>query len=144
MTDLTLDVARRIIDGALACRKEKSYLPLAVAVYDARGALKAFAAEEGTSLKRAEMAQGKALAALAVGMGSRTLGKMAADRPHFINALQSLTPHFVPVPGGVLIRDAAGAVIGSVGISGDVSDNDETAALAGIAAVGLKADPGAS
>ena len=130
MTDLTLDVARRIIDGALACRKEKSYLPLAVAVYDARGALKAFGAEEGTSLKRAEMAQGKALAALAVGMGSRTLGKMAIDRPHFINALQSLTPHFVPVPGGVLIRDAAGAVIGS--------------ALAGIAAVGLKADPGAS
>jgi uncharacterized protein GlcG (DUF336 family) len=144
MTDLTLDAARRIIDGALACRKEKGYLPLAVAVYDARGALKAFGAEEGTSLKRAEMAQGKALAALAVGMGSRTLGKMAIDRPHFINALQSLTPHFVPVPGGVLIRDAAGGLMGAVGISGDVSDNDETAALAGIAAAGLKGDPGAS
>ncbi len=143
MTELNLDTARKIIDGALACRKDKGFMPLAVAVFDARGALKAFGAEEGTSLKRAEMAQGKALAALAVGMGTRTIGKMAADRPHFVNALQSLTPHFVPVPGGVLIRNEAGTVLGSVGISGDVSDNDETAALAGIAGVGLKADPGA-
>ncbi len=144
MTDLTLDLARRIIDGAIACRQEKRFLPLAVAVYDVRGSLKAFGAEEGTSLKRAEMAMGKGLAALAVGFGTRTLGKMAVERAHFVNALQSLTPHFVPVPGGVLIRDADGRLMGSVGISGDVSDNDETAAVAGIVGAGLKADPGVS
>ena len=39
----------------------------------------------------------------------------------------------MPVPGGVLIRDAAGALLGAVGISGDTSDNDEVCAVAGIA-----------
>jgi uncharacterized protein GlcG (DUF336 family) len=48
----------------------------------------------------------------------------------------------VPVPGGVLIRDASGALLGAVGISGDTSDNDEACAVAGIAAAGLKADAG--
>jgi uncharacterized protein GlcG (DUF336 family) len=42
----------------------------------------------------------------------------------------------------VLIRDAAGAIVGAVGISGDTSDNDETCAEAGIAAAGLVADAG--
>jgi uncharacterized protein GlcG (DUF336 family) len=46
------------------------------------------------------------------------------------------------VPGGVLVRDAAGAVIGAVGISGDVSDKDEACAVAGIEAAGLTADTG--
>jgi uncharacterized protein GlcG (DUF336 family) len=48
----------------------------------------------------------------------------------------------VPVPGGVLIKDAAGRVLGSIGVSGDTSDNDEAAALAGIAAAGLVGDGG--
>jgi uncharacterized protein GlcG (DUF336 family) len=49
----------------------------------------------------------------------------------------------VPVAGGVLIKDGAGAVVGAVGVSGDTSDNDEIAALAGIEAAGLKGDTGA-
>jgi uncharacterized protein GlcG (DUF336 family) len=49
----------------------------------------------------------------------------------------------VPVPGGVLIRDASGALLGAVGVSGDTSDNDEVCAVAGIAAAGLVADTGA-
>jgi uncharacterized protein GlcG (DUF336 family) len=44
----------------------------------------------------------------------------------------------------VLIRDAAGDVIGAVGVSGDTSDRDEECALAGIEAAGLKGDPGAA
>jgi len=49
----------------------------------------------------------------------------------------------VPAAGGVLIKDGGGAVIGAVGISGDVSDKDEACALAGIAAARLVGDPGA-
>jgi uncharacterized protein GlcG (DUF336 family) len=48
----------------------------------------------------------------------------------------------VPVAGGVLIKDGDGRVLGAVGISGDVSDNDEAAAVAGIEAAGFTADPG--
>ena len=49
----------------------------------------------------------------------------------------------MPVPGGVLIKDAGGAVLGAVGISGDTSDKDEVCAVAGIEAAGLKAVVGA-
>ena len=141
---LTLDAARSIVDTALRTARAKKFQPLAVAVLDQRGKLKAFAAEDGTSLKRAEIATGKAHGALAMGLGSRTLGKMAAERPHFVAAVtHAVGGMLIPVAGGVLVRDGAGSVVGAVGISGDTSDNDEAAGVAGIAAVGLKADPGA-
>jgi uncharacterized protein GlcG (DUF336 family) len=143
MTDLTQSVAQSILAAALAHAREKKFMPLAVSVLDARGALKAFVAEDGTSLKRGEIAIGKAHGALALGMGSRALMKRAADQPTFIAAMSHIVGgSLVPVPGGVLLRDAGGKVIGGVGISGDTSDNDEAAALAGIAASGLTADPG--
>jgi uncharacterized protein GlcG (DUF336 family) len=141
---MKLDVAQKVLAGALGNARTRNFKPLAVAVLDARGALKAFAAEDGTSLKRAEIAVGKAHGALAMGLGSRTLGKMAAERPHFVAAVtHAVGGSLIPVPGGVLVRDAAGATLGAVGISGDTSDNDEAAAIAGIEAAGLKADPGA-
>jgi uncharacterized protein GlcG (DUF336 family) len=141
---LTLAQAQTIVTAALAEGRKLGCNPLAVAVFDARGALKAFAAEDGTSLRRADIAKGKAYGAIALGVGSRTINKMAIDRPHFVNAaMHAIGGSLVPVPGGVLIRSEAGAVMGSVGISGDTSDNDETAAMAGIMAAGLKSDPGA-
>jgi len=144
MTDLTQEAAQSIIAAALAHAREKKLLPLAVSVLDARGALKAFVAEDGTSLKRGEIAIGKAHGALSLGLGSRALMKRAADQPSFIAAMSHIVGgSLVPVPGGVLVRAADGRLIGGVGISGDTSDNDEAAALAGIAAVGLTADPGA-
>jgi len=78
-----------------------------------------------------------------VGIGSRALAKRAAASPHFIAAVtHAVGGSLIPVPGGVLIRTADRDIIGAVGISGDNSDNDEAAAIAGIAAAGLVADPG--
>jgi uncharacterized protein GlcG (DUF336 family) len=143
MTDLKLDAAQAIIAAALKHGRAQKMKPLGVVVLDARGALKAYAAEDKTSLKRFEVAHGKAYACLAMGQGSRNLNKMAVDRPHFAAALAHvLGGSYIPVPGGALIKDAAGDVIGAVGISGDTSDNDEAAALAGIKAAGLTADVG--
>lgn len=143
MTELKLDVARKILDAALAKGAELKLNPLAVTVLDARGATKAFAAQDGTSLLRGEIAHGKAYGALSLGMGSRAIFKRATEQAFFVSAINTMAKGaLVPVPGGVLIRDAGGAVIGAVGISGDTSDNDEACALAGIAAVGLKADAG--
>ncbi len=145
MTDLTLPATRIILDTALRSARDHGFKPMVVVVYDARGALKGLLAEDGTSLRRAEIAMGKANGALALGMGSRALAKQAAERPQFVAAVTHLVgaPALVPVPGGVLIRDAAGALLGAVGISGDTSDNDETCAVTGIEAAGLKADTGA-
>jgi uncharacterized protein GlcG (DUF336 family) len=141
---MKLEIAQKILTAALDAARARNLKPLAVAVLDARGVLKAFAAEDGTSLRRAEIATGKAHGALAMGLGSRTLGKMAAERPHFVAAVtHAVGGSLIPVAGGVLIRDDSGATLGAVGISGDTSDNDEAAAITGIEAAGLKADPGA-
>lgn len=139
---LTLQAAQTVVSAALAHAREKNFKPLAVLVYDARGALKAAAVEDRNSLKRAEIAGGKALGALGMGVGSRALGKMAQDRPFFAASLSHVFGGaMVPVPGGVLIKQD-GEIVGAVGVSGDTSDNDEAAAVAGITAAGLSADTG--
>jgi uncharacterized protein GlcG (DUF336 family) len=144
MSELTLVAAQTIITAGLAEARAKKMKPLGIAVLDARGALKAYGAEEGTSLARAAIAEGKAYGALGMGLGSRTIAKMAAERPHFIAAATHAVGKLIPVPGGVLIKDQTGKIIGAVGVSGDTSDNDEIAALAGIAAAKLVGDPGSS
>ncbi len=139
---MDLSSAQKIIDGALAYAVEHKLKPLAIAVLDARGALKAYAAQDGTSLKRGEIALGKANGALAMGMGSRALFKRAEQQPFFIAAATAaIGGSLVPVPGGVLIK-SGGDLLGVIGISGDTSDNDEAAALAGIAAAGLAGETG--
>lgn len=140
---LTLAQAQTIVTAALAHARAAKFAPLAVAVLDPRGVLKAYAAEDGTSLRRAEIAQGKAHGALSLGIGSRALAKRAVEQPSFIAAVTHVVGgSLIPVPGGVLVRDGAGVLLGAVGISGDASDNDEAAAIAGISAAGLAADPG--
>lgn len=140
---LTLDAANTIIAAALDKAGALGLKPVAVAVLDAGGHLKAFAAQDGTSILRPKVAHGKAYGALCVGMGSRALMKRAEQQPYFVNAINTLAGGaLVPVPGGVLIRDEAGAIVGAVGISGDTSDNDEAAASAGIKAAGFTPDVG--
>ncbi|ABD89357.1 GlcG/HbpS family heme-binding protein [Rhodopseudomonas palustris] len=143
MTELTLDIARTILDAALAKAAEKKLKPLAVFVLDPRGCIKASAAQDGTSLLRGEVAHGKAYGALSLGMGSRAIFQRAQEQAYFIDAVNTLARGaLVPVPGGVLIQDENGALLGAVGISGDTSDNDEACAIAGIEAADLKANAG--
>jgi uncharacterized protein GlcG (DUF336 family) len=142
MAELTLDVARKILDAALAKGLEKKLKPLVVTVLDVRGCVKISAAQDGTSLLRSEIAHGKAYGALALGMGSRALFHRAQEQAYFIGAVNTLAQGaLVPVPGGVLIQDGS-VLLGAVGVSGDTSDNDEACAIAGIEAAGLKANPG--
>jgi uncharacterized protein GlcG (DUF336 family) len=144
MPDLALKAAQTILSAALERAREMSLKPLAIAVFDARGALRAFAAEDGTSLRRAEVAFGKAQGALAMGLGSRALYNRAAEQPAFIAAVtHAVGGLLVPAPGGVLIRAPSGDLLGAVGVSGDTSDKDEIVAVAGIEAAGFQGDTGA-
>ncbi len=139
---MTLDLATRIADAALAAGREHKFMPLSVAVLDAGGHLVAFKREDGSGILRFDIAFGKAWGALGMGFGSRELFNRTQANPTFMAALSTVSGgRLVPVPSGVLIL-AEGRVIGAVGISGDNSDNDETCALAGIAAAGLEAKPG--
>jgi uncharacterized protein GlcG (DUF336 family) len=140
---LTLSVANTIIAEALAHAKSANFKPLGIVVLDARATLKAASIADGSSLARFDIARAKAAAALAFNIGTRGLEKLAKDRPHFFaGAVSAVSGGIVPVPGGVLVKDMDGAILGAVGVSGDTSDNDEIAALAGIKAAGLVGDGG--
>lgn len=140
MATLDLDTARDIIAATRAAGAENGLRPLSVAVLDAGGHLVAFEREDGSSTHRFQIAHGKAHGAIALGVGSRALNAMAVERPFFISAANAaIGGALVPVPGGVLVTDGDGSVIGAVGASGDTSDNDEAAVVAGIEAVGLTA-----
>jgi uncharacterized protein GlcG (DUF336 family) len=143
MKTITLAQAQAVVTGALAYAREKKFKPLGIAVLDVRGALAAYAAEDGSTLGRAQVAMGKASGSIMMGMGSRSIAKRGRELPQFTSALGQVFPlGLIPVAGGVLIR-SGDDVVGSVGISGDTSDNDEAAAMAGITAAGLTGDPGA-
>ena len=143
MSNLTLSTAQKIISSALEKAAELSLKPLTVVVLDAGGHMVAMARQDGSSIMRPQIAGGKAYGALAVGTGTRWLNANAETRPHFVQALNGASGgQIIPVPGGVLVRDTDGNVLGAVGVTGDTSDNDEAAATAGIAAVNLMADCG--
>jgi uncharacterized protein GlcG (DUF336 family) len=147
MAGVTLKQATTIVEAALRKGRETGCAPLAVAVLDDGGHLKAFAREDGAGIVRPQIAMGKAWGALGMGLGSRTLARRVAEQgpqqQAFFAALNAMSGgRVVPAAGGVLIKDPSGSVIGAVGISGDVSDKDEACALAGIAAAQLTGDTG--
>jgi uncharacterized protein GlcG (DUF336 family) len=145
MSTVTLSQADSIITAALEHGRSASMKPLTVAVLDAGGHLVALKREDNSSLLRPLIAVGKAWGALGLGIGGRELAKRAAAAPAFMSAMSDLAGgKMVPVPGGVLIRDGNGAIVGAVGVTGDVSENDEACAVAGIRKLGLTADPGAA
>ncbi len=144
MSELTYAVAQKLLADTLAHCRANNFNPMSVVILDAAGGMKAAASEDDTTFMRWRVAYGKAFGGVAFGMPSRRLNTMAGERPHFVNALNGVADgNLVPVPGGVVIRDSNKKILGSIGVSGDSSDNDEAAALAAIKAAGLVADPGA-
>ena len=140
---ISLSQSRTLIEAALAKGRALDLNPLSVVVLDPRAAMVAMMSEDGVSQMRARIAHGKANAAIALGMGTRALMNRAEQQAYFIQAVNGVAGgDMVPVPGGVLVRDASGGLLGAVGISGDTSDNDESAALGGITAAGLEAETG--
>jgi len=136
---LTLAQANQIISAALAKSREAGYRPMGIAVLDEGGALKAFAREDGASMFRFEIARGKAWGAVGMGVSSRALGDRAKGNPNFFVALAATAEgKFLPQTGAVVIKDAAGNVIGAVGASGGTGDEDEAICIAGIEAAGLQ------
>jgi len=139
MTRLTLELALRVIDGALDRAAELGCPPLTVVVLDAGGHDIALKRQDGSGILRVDIARGKAWGSLGMGFSSRELGERAQKIPHFFGALASVSQgRLVPVAGGVLIHGEERNVIGAVGISGDTSDRDEDCALSGIRATGLQ------
>jgi uncharacterized protein GlcG (DUF336 family) len=140
MSDITLAQASTIIDTALAAGRAAELKPLTVAVLDSGGHLIAMKREDKSSLLRYDIAAGKAWGSLGMGISTRQMKGRFEGNPHFFGAIASLADgRMLCSPGGVLVLDGDGDVIGAVGASGDTGDNDEKCILAGIEAAGLKA-----
>lgn len=142
MSTLNLAKANDIIAHALRKAREMNILPLSVVVLDASGHLVAMQREDGASMFRFDVATGKAWAAVAMGASSRALAARAKDNPNFFVTLAATAQgKFLPQPGGVLIRDAQGTILGAAGASGGTGDEDEAVCSYGIAQAGFKPDP---
>ena len=138
---LTLKQANSIIEAALAKAREMKIKPLSVVVLDDSGNVKAAQREDGASMFRFDVAQGKAWASVAMGASSRALAKRAKDNPNFFITLAATAGgKFLPQTGGVLIRDDAGQIIGAAGASGGTGEEDEAVCAHGIERAGLVAD----
>ena len=138
---LNLKQANAIIESALVKAREMKIKPLAVVVLDDSGNVKAAQREDGASMFRFDVAQGKAWAAVAMGASSRALAKRAKDNPNFFITLAATAGgKFLPQTGGVLIRDASGQILGAAGASGGTGEEDEAVCAYGIERAGLVAD----
>jgi uncharacterized protein GlcG (DUF336 family) len=143
ITKVTLAAAREIVAAAREAGREGGFNPMSFVVLDAGGHVIAFEREDGSSNARFQIAYSKAYGAVSLGLGSRALMNRAETQPYFINgATAAIGGFLVPVPGGVLIKNADGDTIGAVGATGDTPDNDEVAAVAGITAAGFVAVTG--
>ncbi len=140
---ISLAQASAVVDATLKKARELKQMPQTAVVLDSGGHVVCAKREDGSGIIRFEVAVGKAYGALGMGWGSRTMMERAAQNPNFLTAIVAASGgRMVPNPGGILIRDGAGQILGALGISGDTADNDEIAGVAAIESAGLKADPG--
>ena len=143
MSKLTLAQANTIINAAIDAARASDGPPIAVVVVDESGHVKASQREDGASMFRIDVSLGKAWGAVAMDTPSRKLAEKAKNNPAFISALTVTSGgRMLPNPGGVLIKESDGTIIGATGISGDTGLNDEIFACAGIEAAGLIPDAG--
>ncbi|MEL6509816.1 MAG: heme-binding protein [Pseudomonadota bacterium] len=141
MAEITLRKARSIIRATLTKGRELDLKPLSIVVLDAGGHLKAFEREDKAAPGRFAIAHGKAYGAIMLGMAGTAQMARAEQQAYFMAAVNGVYGgQVVPVPGGVLVRDKKGDVIGAVGVTGDTSDNDAAAAQHAIEAAGLTAE----
>ncbi len=142
VVSMPLAIAEKIVTAAFRAGRKARLLPLTVAVLDAGGTLVVLKRQDGSGILRGDVAVGKAWGALGMGISSRTIRDRLKDRPAFQSALAAAAQgRFIPVPGGVLVRNKKGDVIGAIGISGDASDKDEYAAIMGVQGAGLTPHP---
>jgi uncharacterized protein GlcG (DUF336 family) len=142
MCGLTLKEADAIVQGALAKARELKCRAMTVAVVDAGGAAIVMKREDGSGALRPDIAFAKAWGPIGMGIAGRAMAKRAMDTPAFWAALNTISAgRIAPVAGGVLIlRD--GKVVGSIGMSGDLPDNDEACSIVGAQSAGFETEVG--
>ena len=138
MVEVSAAKARMIIRKTMAKGDEMGFKPLSVVVLDTGGHVKAFERSDGAAPGRFAIAHGKAYGSVMLGMAGTAQMTRAEQQAYFMAAVNGVFGgQVIPVPGGILLRDKRGDIMGAIGVTGDTSDNDVIAAMAGIVAAGL-------
>jgi uncharacterized protein GlcG (DUF336 family) len=140
---VSLNQASEIVDAALRKARELELRPLVVTVLDPGGHPVVVKREDGAGILRPQISHAKAWGCLGTGSGGAAGARHATRDPAFFAALAAISEgRIASSRGGAPIRDAAGNLLGSIGVSGDRPDEDEAVAVAGVESVNLVADVG--
>lgn len=134
MKSLSLEEAKVAIEAMLQAASEQAGQPVAMAVVDSRGELISFARMDGGNSFNQKMAIRKAYTAAVVGIDTSLFGGFLPQLN--MSIVDFGTIDISVVPGGVCVRTPDGAtVLGGIGVSGRVAQEDEALAKAGVEAV---------
>ena len=133
MSNITLEQARKAVDAAIEKSNELG-VKMNIAVVDAGTNLVAFNKMDDAWLGSIDISQKKARTARYFNMDTGEIGKLAQPGGPLYN-IEHSNNGLISFPGGVCIKDASGNIIGAIGVSGSVVEDDHAVASAGAAAV---------
>ena len=133
MHNVTSQQARKIIDACLQ-KSEELNVKMNIAVVDSGTNLVAFNKMDGAWLGSIDISQKKAKTARFFNMNSGEIGKLSQSGGSLYN-IEHSNGGLITFPGGVLLKNAEGEIIGAVGVSGSTVGNDHTVAEAGANAI---------
>jgi len=128
---ITLDQAMAVVAAAQA-KAEKQGILLNIAVVDAGANLTAFVRMDGAFLGSIDLSIKKAKTARFFNMPTGKLGELSQPGQPLFN-IEISNNGLVTFPGGLLLKDKNGNIIGAIGVSGSSVENDHEVALAGAA-----------
>jgi len=130
---LTLEIVEKLSEAAKAKAKEIG-VPMNIAVVDEGANLKAFHRMDNAWLGSIDIAIKKAKTARFFDMNSGEIGKLSQPGQPLYN-IEHSNGGLITFPGGVVLKDASGNIIGAIGVSGGSVDQDHEVATAGANAV---------
>ena len=134
MADITRAEAERVVSEALR-KAEEIDTRMNIAVVDAGGNLKAFSRMDGAWLGSIDIAIKKARTARYFDMNTGDLGEMSQPGGSLFN-IEVSNSGLITFPGGIPLRDGQNVIIGAVGVSGSIVENDHAVAEAGAKILG--------
>lgn len=136
---IPLATALQLAQAAFAEGAAQGVVNMTVVVTDPGGEVRLAMRADGQGLFGIDTATGKARTALGFNRSSLALSKIFTD-PCAVAAIAAATGgRFVPLGGGVIVRDAGGAIVGAAAVSGGLPDVDEAIIVKAIESVGLSA-----
>jgi len=148
---LSLEAADEMTNVALYEASSRSFNPVSVIVMDASGRILVQKTQLGCGILSPELAKAKANVCVGLLCSSRELRDkyqnsdgIGPKMPQLLGmgtAGAAVNQPLAAFPGGVLLRDGDGNLLGAIAVSGAASDEDEHCAITGAKAVGLVTDP---